>query len=72
MKGHEEHVCQVLQRLKELGLYCKAKKCQFEVLDIGFVGFVITPDVVCMDLVRIPTIEDWPAPMSIRDVQVLL
>jgi len=26
-KEHEEHVCQVLQRLKELGLYCNAEKC---------------------------------------------
>jgi len=62
----------VLQRLKEFGLYCKAEKCQFGVPEVGFLGFVITPDGVGMESDRISTIEDWPTPKSIRDVQVLL
>jgi len=28
-KEHEKNVRQVLQRLREFGLYCKAEKCQF-------------------------------------------
>jgi hypothetical protein len=71
-KEHEEHVRQVLQRLKEFGLYCKAEKCQFGVSEVGFLGFVITPDGVGMESDRISTIEDWPTPKSVRDVQVLL
>jgi hypothetical protein len=61
-KEHEEHVRQVLQGLKEFGLYCKAEKCQFGVLEVGFLGFVITPDGVGMESDRISTIEDWPTP----------
>ena len=53
---------EVLQRLKEFGLYCKAEKCQFGVSEVGFLGFVITPDGVGMESDRISTIEDWPAP----------
>jgi len=71
-KEHEEHVRQVLQRIKEFGLYCKAEKCQFGVSEVGFLGFVITPDGVGMESDRISTIEDWPTPKSVRDVQVLL
>jgi len=71
-KDHEEHVRQVLQRLKEFGLYCKAEKCQFGVSEVGFLGFVITPNGVSMESDQISTIEDWPTPKSIRDVQVLL
>jgi len=71
-KDHEEHVRQVLQRLKEFGLFCKAEKCQFGVSEVGLLGFVITPDVVGMQWDRISTIEDWPTPKSTRDVQVLL
>jgi hypothetical protein len=41
-------------------------------LEVGFLGFVITPDGVGMESDRIATIEDWPTPKSIRDVQVLL
>jgi hypothetical protein len=71
-KEHEEHLRQVLQRLKEFGLYCKAEKCQFGVSEVGFLGFIITPDGVGMESDRISTIEDWPTPKSVRDVQVLL
>jgi len=71
-KEHVEHVRQVLQRLREFGLYCKAEKCQFGVSEVGFLGCVITSDGVGMELDRISTIEDWPTPKSVRDVQVLL
>jgi len=62
----------VLRKLKQFGLYCRAEKWQFGVSDVGFLGFVITPDGVGMESDRIPTIEDWLTPKSIRDVQVLL
>jgi len=71
-KEHEENMRQVLQRLKEFGLYCKAEKCQFGVSDVGFLGFVITPDGVGIESDRMSTIKDWPTPKSVRDVHVLL
>jgi hypothetical protein len=71
-KEHEEHVRQVLQRLKEFGVYCKAEKCQFGVSEVSFLGFVITPDGVGMESDRISTMKDWPTPKSVRDVEVLL
>jgi hypothetical protein len=61
-KEHEEQVRQVLQRLKECGLYCNAEKCQFGVSEVSFLGFVITPYGVGMESDRISTIEDWPTP----------
>jgi hypothetical protein len=71
-KEHEEHVRQVLQRLKEFGPNCKAEKCQFGVSEVGFLGCVVTPDRVGMESDRISTIKDWPTPKFVRDVQVLL
>jgi len=71
-KEHEDHVRKVLQRLREFGLYCKAEKCQFGVSEVGFLGFIINSDGIGMESDRISTIEDWPTPKSIRDVQVLL
>jgi hypothetical protein len=71
-KDHEERVRQALQRLMEFGLYCQAEKCQFGFSEVGFLGFVITPGGVGMESDRISTIEDWPTPNSIRDVQVRL
>jgi len=57
-KEHEEHVRQVLQRLKEFGLYWIAEKCQSGVSEVTFLGFVITPEGVGMESDRISTIED--------------
>jgi hypothetical protein len=71
-KEHEDHVQKVLERLRQFGLYCKAEKCQFGTSKIGFLGFIISSDGVGMESDRISTIEDWPTPKSIRDVQVLL
>jgi hypothetical protein len=69
---HDEDVRQVLRRLREFGLYWKAEKCQFGVKEIGFLGCMISPNGVGMETDRIATIQDWPTPKSIRDVQVLL
>jgi hypothetical protein len=71
-KEIEDHVRQVLQQLKEFGLYCKAETCQFGVLEVGFLRFVITPDGVSMEADQISTIKDGPTPKSVRDVQVLV
>jgi RNase H-like domain found in reverse transcriptase/Reverse transcriptase (RNA-dependent DNA polymerase)/Integrase zinc binding domain/Chromo (CHRromatin Organisation MOdifier) domain/Integrase core domain len=71
-REHEEHVCKVLAKLKEFGLYCKASKCEFSVRKVQFLGFVISEDGVAMEADRISTIEDWPAPKSVKDVQTLL
>jgi len=71
-KEHEDHVRNVLQRLQEFGLYCKAEKCLFGVQEVGCLGFVINSDGIGMESDRISTIEDWPTPESVRDVQVLL
>jgi len=68
----EEQALWVLQRVREFGLYCQAEKCQFGVSEVGFLGFVITPDGVSMQSDRISTIEYWPPQKSVRDIQVLL
>jgi hypothetical protein len=62
----------VLERLREFGLYCKAEKCQFGVSEVGLLEFVINSEGVGMESDRISTIEDWPTPKSVRDIQVLL
>jgi len=70
-KEQEEHVHQVLQRPRELGLYCKAEKCQFGISEVGFLSFVIPADEVAMESDRISTLGDWPTPDSGSNVQVL-
>jgi hypothetical protein len=69
---HEDHVRKVLERLCEYGLYCKAEKYELSVTKVGFLRFVVSPDGMEMEADRIATIEDWPTPKSVTDVQVLM
>jgi len=71
-KAHEEHVNKVVQLLKELCLDCNAEKCQFRVLDVCFLGFVITPGGVGIGSDKMSTHEDRQTRNSLGDVQVLL
>lgn len=53
-------------------LYCNAEKCQFRVWEVGFLAFVINSVNICVETDRISTIEDWPTPEAVQNVQVLL
>jgi hypothetical protein len=69
---HEEQVRKVLERLRDFGLHGKAKRCRIGVSEVGFHGVVISPDGIAIESDRISTIEDWPTPECVREVQVLL
>jgi Reverse transcriptase (RNA-dependent DNA polymerase) len=44
LKEHKTHVRQVLEKLREAGLFLKPSKCQFHVQEVEFLGFVISED----------------------------
>lgn len=69
---HERHVREVLERLYEWGLFVKASKCTFFSKSVEFLGFIVTPNGVVMDPVRVQTIREWPEPTCYRDIQVFL
>ena len=72
MEEHEEQVRKVPERLREFGLHGKAKQCSFGVSEVGFLGYVISPDGIAMESDRISMIVDWSNLEFGRDVQVLL
>ena len=67
-----QHVCKVLQRLSEYGLYIKLEKCQFHAQQVNFLGFVISPEGISMHPDHISTITEWPILESIYNVQIFL
>ena len=69
---HDVHVRQVLQRLREYGLYAKLEKCCFDRNQVEFLGYVVSPEGISMDPMKIQTILDWRTPCSVRDVQCFL
>ena len=70
--SHRRHVLEVLERLREYNLYAKLNKCEFEVQEVQFLGFVVRSDGVTMEPSRVESVAQWPEPESVRDLQVFL
>jgi hypothetical protein len=72
-KEHQEHVKKVLVRLQDAGLQLDIDKCEFEVKETKYLGFVIsTKTGVNMDPAKVQAILDWEAPTSVRSVRSFL
>ena len=69
---HDEHVCQVLRRLQEYGLYAKLEKCSFDVNQVIFLGYIVSSEGISMDPAKVQTILEWRTPQSVHDVQCFL
>lgn len=69
---HTQHVLRVLERLEQHNLFVKLEKCAFDVSEVSFLGYVISPKGIHMEPSRVSAILGWPVPRSIRDIQVFL
>ena len=69
---HRHHVTQVLQSLLDNHLYVKAEKSEFHVTTVSFLGFIVTPGRVEMDLAKVSAVAEWPTPDGLKRVQQFL
>jgi hypothetical protein len=69
MEDHEHHVCLVLEKFREVGLYAKLEKCEFHQFEMEFIGYIISRNGICMDLCKVHTVIDWAILAFIQDVQ---
>ena len=69
---HKQHVCEVLCCLQKHGLYARPDKCQFSVNSIKYLGFILSKDGLKMDPTKVQTIQDWPKPRKVKDIQSFL
>lgn len=47
--SHQHHVCTVLQQLWANNLHAKLKKCVVEVLEVPFLGYIVSKESLLMD-----------------------
>ena len=71
-EDHVRHVKMVLNALNQKNFKIKTEKCRFHVQEITFLGFVITPGNIQMETIKIDSIQTWPAPRNIKNLQKLL
>lgn len=58
LEEHHKVVHEVLCRLQEHDLYLRPKKCEFEKSLVNYLGLIISPGKVSMDLVKVQAITD--------------
>ncbi|KAL0294450.1 UNVERIFIED_CONTAM: Retrovirus-related Pol polyprotein from transposon [Sesamum radiatum] len=59
---HEQHLCTVLQILREKQLYAKFNKCEFWMKEIAFLGHVVSKEGVQPDPAKVRAILKWEPP----------
>jgi hypothetical protein len=71
-REHEEHLCIVLQRLRDHQLYAKLSKCKFWLSEVQFLGHVISSEGISVDLGKVRELLDWKPSMTVHQVHIFL
>jgi len=53
-------------------LYTKAEKCKFYSDSMEYLGYVLSPSGLTMSDTKVKTIQEWPEPKKIKDIQSFL
>jgi len=72
IESHQQHVREVLCRLRLHGLFAKPEKCEFHSDSVEYLGYHLSPDGLTMSPDKIQTISDWPEPRKVKDIQSFL
>ena len=69
---HQQHLRQVLERLREHKLYAKRSKCEFGKGSVTFLGHVLSADGIHTEPNKIRAIESWPALTNVEELRSFL
>ncbi|QRW18193.1 Retrotransposable element Tf2 protein [Rhizoctonia solani] len=69
---HTQHVHEVLRRLMENQLFCKASKCTFHVTSVEYLGIIVLDKGFSLDKLKIQAVREWPTPTKVKEVQSFL
>ena len=71
-EGHDEIVEEILRRLEENDLYIKLEKCVWKARKIGFLGVVIGPNGIEMEVEKVDEVLSWPQLKNVKDIRKFL
>jgi hypothetical protein len=72
LEEHRKIVRRVLETLEKHKLFLKPEKCDFEKIEIEYLGVIISHNSMRMDPAKIKGIMEWPVPKNIKQVQAFL
>ena len=69
---HEFHLRIVLQALRDHQLYAKFSKCEFWLIEVRFLGHVVSTSGVSVDLEKVEAVMSWERPKSVFKIHSFL
>jgi hypothetical protein len=69
---HEEHLCLVLQKLRENQLYAKLSKCEFWLKEVSFLGHIISEGGISVDPSKVKDVLSRRTPQNVLDIRSFL
>jgi hypothetical protein len=69
---HEKHLRMVLEKLRPNQLYAKFSKCEFWLIEVTFLGHVISAGGVSVDPSKVKDVLNWMPPMNVSEIQSFL
>ena len=69
---HEYHLRIVLQTLRENKLFAKLSKCDFWLMEVSFLGHIVSAEGIRVDPVKIQAIMNWKPPRNVTEVRSFL
>uniref|UniRef100_A0A0W0G8H9 Putative pro-pol protein n=1 Tax=Moniliophthora roreri TaxID=221103 RepID=A0A0W0G8H9_MONRR len=69
---HREQTERLMRCLKKHDLFLKSEKCKFDMTEVVFLGMVIRPGYITMDLIKLAGIADWEPPQTVKGVRAFL
>jgi hypothetical protein len=69
---HDTHLRLVLEKLRAHQLYAKFSKCEFWLIEVAFLGHVISARAVSMDPGKVMDVLDWITLTNVLEIQCFL
>jgi hypothetical protein len=69
---HEEHLQNVLRRLREHQLYARFSMCEFWIKEVPFLGHIVSPEGIAVDPDKVKEVLEWKPPTSVSKVRSFL
>ena len=69
---HTRHVHKVLEKLEKADLRVEPEKSHWHKQEVPFLGFILKPGQILMDPEKVASIQKWPTPKNVKDIQSFL
>ena len=71
-REHEDHLRIVLQLLRDHQLYARFSKCEFWLIEVRFMGYLVSPSGVSVDPEKVETVMSWERLKSVFKIRSFL